>query len=408
MPVNFWEKVSNVTLELIFQHFTFDDIFDVCEVSKSWNNLIAGSETCMDKILINVGKDDSNELDLKSSFRKYKHLKLHRVSTGIIDYLTNGSFQTVNMLMGSLDSVQCTQLLQTISQDIREVEFYIENIDGDLMTPVSFPNLETVTFRWTTSRIFEPLFGNENKKLRNVTIELNKSGCNEAVASFLVKNICVENLSTRLCNEDYCQLFDEDFSVNNGLNLQTLSFYWRNINFVQPEIVENLKKFFISQSKCLKRFVFECTFDCKSLIELIVNETKTLEHLTFVDLDDVSLLESDKMDFNLLPNPAIKQIDVCVNWFISSDMFNDLIIASPNLEILYIFELSIATLEFLAKNTKKLRHLIYEEIDNDCESFYSDLITCDRDNQINKFINIHWDQDFEIDYPELHQKMQFV
>lgn len=310
--------------------------------------------------------------------------------------------------MGSLTDVQCLKLLQIISQDIREIEFYIENIEGELMTPIDFPNLKKVTFRWTTSRIFEPFFGSQNHNLNDVTIELNKSGCNEAVANFLIKNPSIKNLSIRLCNEDYCKIFNDHFSLNNGLSLETLSFYWRNINFVKPEIVESLKKFFISQSRSLKRIVFECTFDCKSVIELFVNEMKALEHLTFVDLDDVTLLESDKPSFNLQPNPAIKQIDVCVNWFISSDMFNDLVVASPNLKILYIFELSIITIEFLAKNTKNLRHLIYEEIDNDCENFYSELITTDRNNEINKLINICWDQDFEIDYPELHQKMQFV
>lgn len=138
---------------------------------------------------------------------------------------------------------------------------------------------------------------------------------------------------------------------------------------------------------------------------MIVNNMTALEHLTFVDLDDETLLTSEKHDFTLQPNLSIKQIDVCVNWFISDEMFEQLILAAPNLEILYLFELSTKIMKFLAKNTRSLLHLIYEEIDSDCEEAYEELIN--ENLNVNRRIKIHWDQDFEIEHPELHKNMQF-
>lgn len=138
---------------------------------------------------------------------------------------------------------------------------------------------------------------------------------------------------------------------------------------------------------------------------MIVNDMTALEHLTFVDLDDEALLTSEKQDFTLQPNLTIRQIDVCVNWFTSDEMFEQLILATPNLEVLYLFELSTRIMKFLAKNTRNLQHLIYEEIDSDCEEAYEELIN--EHPNANRKMQIHWDQDFEIEYPELHGKMQF-
>lgn len=138
---------------------------------------------------------------------------------------------------------------------------------------------------------------------------------------------------------------------------------------------------------------------------MIVNDMTALEHLTFVDLDDEALLTSEKQDFTLQPNLTIRQIDVCVNWFTSDEMFEQLILATPNLEVLYLFELSTRIMKFLAKNTRNLQHLIYEEIDSDCEEAYEELLS--EHPNANRKMQIHWDQDFEIEYPELHGNMQF-
>jgi hypothetical protein len=134
---------------------------------------------------------------------------------------------------------------------------------------------------------------------------------------------------------------------------------------------------------------------------------EALEHLTLVDLDDVTLLASDKKDFVLEVNSTIKQIDVCVTWFIADLMFTKLILATPNLEVLYLVDLSVNAMIFLAKNTKNLRHLIYEEVDSECEVLYNRMIEDDRDKNVNKNIKINWEQDFEIMYPKLHKNMQF-
>lgn len=400
---------SKVLNDLIFQHLEYDEVLQASEVSKSWYKLIGASEASMKKIQINVGKNSSNETDLESSTRQYINLKLHKVSADIIEYLSKHTWRHISMLIGSLTNAQCTQLLQLFAPAVIEFEFYIENIvssDEKVLEAIAFPYLETITFRWTCKKIFEPFFGTQNKNLKNVTIELSKDGQSNAVKAFLLHNSNITDLSIRLSNYDYNSMFSEDFAKCLQIRLETLSFYWRHTNYVEPDKILNLQKFFLSQSECLKRLVFESTFDCKSVLELIINKLKTLEHLTIVDLDDTSLLLSDKKSFDLKPNPSIKQIDICVNWFISSEMFEKIVLASPNLEVLYIFELSLETLQFLVRNAKNLRHLVYEEIDDDCD--YKSLISDLADDNLNRSIEVNWDQDFELLYPEIHQKMQFT
>jgi hypothetical protein len=100
---------------------------------------------------------------------------------------------------------------------------------------------------------------------------------------------------------------------------------------------------------------------------------------------------------------------VCVNWFVFDRAFEELVKATKNLEVLYIIELTLDTMKFLAENAKNLRHLIYEEIEEDCEEYYNNLILgSDGDDVVNSLIQISWEQDFEIDYPEIHSKLQFT
>lgn len=399
------------TRELIFQHFGFNDVVELSLVSRSWCSSIGRSKKCMEKVQINVGKDKTNEDGLRESKRNYTNLKLHSISESIIEYLVELKWVRLNLLIGSITDKDFLRLLNIFAPTIVEIELYLENViateNCENLPVLNFPCLETVTFRWTPTRVFEPFFGESNNKLKNVEIELKQSGAHEVVKTFLCRNKSIKNLSMRLCHEDLLEFFAEDFANKHELRLDILSFYWRNTLFVERKTIANLEKFFLTQKDCIEKLVFECTFNCKRVLELIVNEMKSLKHLTLVDLDPVLIQEG--VECNFKPNISIKQIDVCVNWFIAERMFDQLILAAPNLEVLYIFELTLDAMKFLAENMKSLKHLIYEEIEEDCEEYYNNLILgSDGDDTINSLIQISWEQDFEVDFPEIHQKMQFT
>lgn len=404
------EKEFDNTKELILQHCSFDDVIKISSVSASWHVSTGNSEKCMDKILVNIGKDKTNEADMKGSKRSYKNLKLHSLSENIIKYLVCHKWVRLNLLIGSITDKEFLRLLNIFAPTVKEIEFYLENVISpatrEVLPAIDFPCLEVLTFRWTPAKVFEPFFGGNNKSLKNVEIELKQSGAHENVKIFLCKNKSINNLSMRLCHEDLLEFFAEDFTSKHELKMEILSFYWRNTLFVERKVIANLEKFFLSQKDCVQRLVFEATFNCKRVLELIVNEMKALTHLTLVDLDPV--LTQEGSDYNFQKNLSIQQIDVCVNWFISDKMFDHLILSAPNLEVLYIFELTLDAMKFLAENMKKLRHLIYEEIEEECEEYYNNLILgSDGDDTVNSMIQISWEQDFEIDYPEIHEKMQF-
>jgi hypothetical protein len=403
-----WGNVlSDIKLgELVFQHFSFADVIKVSSVSKLSYSSTASSNKCMEKLQINVGKDDKNLDDLTTSQRNYRNLKLHSFSSRVIEYLVKHKWSRLNLLIGSITDKNFLQLLNIVAPTITEIEFYLENVITDEVLPVvNFPLLETIVIRWTDTRVLEPFFG-ENENLKNVVIELKQSGAQENVKKFLCKNKSIKNLSMRLCHEDLLDFFDEDFTDKHQLQMEILAFYWRNTLFVERRVIRNLEKFIVSQKDCLQRLVYEGTFNTKSVLELIVNEMKSLTHLTLVDVDPVLTQEGD---YNFQPNESIQQIDVCVNWFVFDRVFEELVKATTNLEVLYIIELTLDTMKFLAENAKNLRHLIYEEIEEDCEEYYNNLILgSDGDDVVNSLIQISWEQDFEIDYPEIHSKLQFT
>lgn len=261
---NFWTKTPLKVCEMMFQHLCFDDIMNVSTVSKQFYTLTGSSEVCMQKIQINVGKNDVNNENLTISTRRYRNLKLHSYSEAVVDFLKRHSWRKASFLIGSVSDTDCAKLLAIFAPAVVELEFYIENIFSlNTMQPIDFPELESVTFRWTSKTIFEPFAGTKNHKLKTAVIELSKSGCDEAVEGFLRQNKSITSLSIRLSKEDYDSLFTRDISIGLDLKLETLSFYWRHTSYVEPEIIENWKNFFLSQRHTLKRLVFECTFDCR-------------------------------------------------------------------------------------------------------------------------------------------------
>lgn len=397
--------------ELILQHCSFVDIIKISSVSTSWHLSTGSSEKCMEKILVNIGKDRENEADVKETKRCYKNLKLHNISESIIEFLGRHKWVRLNLLIGSITDKDFLRLLNIFAPTIKEIEFYLENIispdNHETLPVINFPCLETLTFRWTPAKVFEPFFSENNEKLKTVEIELKQSGTHENVKNFLSRNKFIKNLSMRLCHEDLLDFFAEDFSTQHELRLTTLNFYWRNTLFVERKVIANLEKFLLSQQDCMEKLVFEATFNCKRVLEVIVNEMKVLKHLTLVDLDPEGILQEGS-NYNFQPNLTIQQIDVCVNWFVSENICEQLILAAPNLEVLYVFELTLDTMKFLAENMRNLRHLVYEEIEEDCEEYYNNLILgSDGDDTINSLIQISWEKDFEIDYPEIHEKMQY-
>ena len=392
--------------ETIFKHLSFEDIIKASAVSKLWYSSTANSETCMEKIQINIGKDDKNESDLKASQRNYKNLKLHNFTSSIVEYLVKHNWARLNLLIGSINDKEFFRLLNIFAPSVTEIEFYLENVIAKEILPVvNFPHLETVVIRWTDMKIFEPFFG-ENENLKNVVIELKQAGTHENVKNFLCRNKTIKNLSMRLCHLDLMDFFAEDFSDQHQLQMETLGFYWKGTLFVERKLIKNLEKFFLTQKNCLQRLVYEGTFNTKSILELIINEMEALKHLTLVDLDPILTQEGE---YNFKPNFSIEHIDVCVNWFVFDKVFEELIKATKNLEVLYIIELTLDTIKFLAENAMNLRHLIYEEIEEDCEEYYNNLILGSEDDDVvNSLIQISWEQDFEIDYPEIHSKLQFT
>lgn len=261
---NFWSETPSKVCELIFQHLSYDDIMNVSTVSKQFYTLTGSSEVCMKQIQINVGKNDVNNENLTISTRKYQSLKLHSYSKGVFDFLTRHSWRKASFLIGSVSDTDCAKLLAIFAPAVVEFEFYIENIFSlNAMQPIDFPELESITFRWTSKTIFEPFAGTKNHKLKTVVIELSKSGCDALVEGLLRQNKSITSLSIRLSKEDYSSLFSRDISIGLDLKLETLSFYWRHTSYVEPEIIENWKNFFLSQKASLKRLVFECTFDCR-------------------------------------------------------------------------------------------------------------------------------------------------
>lgn len=355
----------DLVLELIYQHFVWNDIKNSSEVSNVYNESIGNSKTCMDKIKIDLNKSfpPSTREAIQQSSRKYRNVyaACHNQPR------TSGE---VFALMKKFESTIVH--LSAISINI------IDNLDGD---PLVMPHLKSLTVTDLSSNACD-LILSENHSIESITLRpINDPQFVPNILKFLNTQSSLQELV--LMRDQQFKFFVEfDGAVNFPFELKRLIVKRQSTRAVQElgKVISNFNSFIIHQ---------------KDFIETI-------------DIDFLPSFENLETIFNEMPNLKSLKIKTCLKnnselHLKKNSTITELSIGGLNLNMLKVFftstlklntlilkddKLTKDLLEFIVSNLMSLRKLIFMEIDNGCVLHYKEIMKTR--NDVNNQIDIVW------------------
>jgi hypothetical protein len=355
--------------ELVLQHFTGSEVLETASlVSPDWSEIVGESKTCMNKVkfLYQVWRHQfysSTEVFqcAVDSWRRYQHVV---VELGVND-----------------DSRQFWKFLESHCGSV--VSLKIENVQKHSQRDfeIKFPNLETFrAFAIDEKALITILKGTE--KLKDLFVFTGEVSVDQLVIDSLIS--CLETNKRLeelyLKNMNFLKIFEEELSVKFRLkSLKLLNTTTDNSVASNIEII--LLKFLTQQSSSLETFFFE--FSSEQVSEMAFGG---LPAVTSLGLLNVSTAILEK-------NLKIKNLEIpFTEDFPSIKKFID---ASPNVEALFVANVTNELIDYLAWNFMKLTYLNFKMIGVEVEEYYEALKNehsdVNQEIEIWDYENVDWD-----------------
>lgn len=326
------ESFANIPeiVDLIFQHFDFQDLMNVSTVNNFYHDFIFSSPKCIKKVKLLVLSD----VEMLQSTRYYQNVKFSRKleNQKVISFLLKSkSWESIDL------------------KGITSLKFLEE-----------FESLEELILR-------EPSSIKEEFKLAHLK-KLEIDDCHQDLVLAIVKDSKklvklsitnvkpMEKLLQNLADLDHLQL--EEFSLSE----------YSTYNFDQNK--SELLDFLKSQTKSLKKLVMDIWVGLP-VLKFILCMPK-LKHLELFELSKSSYVKWDGLDF-----PSSKSITYLNLENMSGDkhLLKFFLKACPNVERLSLFELNLNLMEVISTDGKNLKSLktcmiekgiVKDRLDEDC------------------------------------------
>ena len=372
------QRVPEELHYLIFSHLTVEEILNATKVTKHWNNMIGTSCECMKNIWINVGDRfrEPNKLELKiirNSRRKYENFKISEMENGlqILVYPPRSWLRAQIDIQSFITKEEYMNLLKIICSTIKELDIFDMDIESNSEDNeiLMIQNLCKIRFGFVTSVAIEPflLF---NSKLTTLTLDdisnvpsATKNAC-ETVIDLLKLNTNLIHLS--LTSDIFTKIFSSDNSSYFQFSLKSLIVEYSDNTKI---ILKNFETFLMSQNK-LEHLVL-CDWISVETIEFLFNVVSNIRHLT-IDYFDENTLRMKPI--TLTVNNNLKEMDFDGNG-LTLEFLKTFIIATPKLEMLYVFHLTIEIINYISKNILSLQTLKYCSIEIGCVECYNKIRT---------------------------------
>jgi len=324
--------------DLIYQHFTGEEVKKLSEVSKGWKYGIGISTAAMKKILFSYEPTMSmlfNWEDVEQFFqlsqRRYYNVKLFSV---YIPKRTRSHYEQF-------------QVVEKISGSVRFLEIGYFCSIGDV--GLQFPKLEKIGLEmsWSSSR---PILGGVTaSKLKRLDIELDDEDDLLQFQGFLMKCNKLEEFSLSDHRSEH-SIFGAGLTFPFKLKKFSMdTIKWNTL--WTPTALQKFEKFLKSQSSSLQVLKLHyCTYD---LLEI------ALKSLTL--LKDLNLYMTFKPRQLMAVNTSVESLNLRSN---SPALQSPIIPVLPNLQTLNIGWIHKNTIEVIASTLMNLRSVIY---------FYSDM-----------------------------------
>lgn len=364
---------------LVYQHFNFKEILqEISQVSKLWYDSAGRSNYCMKKI--------------KLSLKYGKH------SVGSMQEQTEeilGVMQNTNRLYQNI-SIDCRyitklssefwKLLEVLKSSVTELK--IKSIRLDDLTPLYFSKLKALKLMYVPSNIRDVLLSSTSS-LTQLKLEIDSplqwsklskpdQKSVECIKDCLQRNHLLQEFELHGPTQ-YHSFFDEDFSSIVRFQLTSLRIRSpKRLVFVTEKNESNFLNFLMTQSNCLKSiFIDVCRPD------VIKHIFSRMPGLNSIHLNTVMLNTGMVKELQLGLNERILVLKIP---YVRGDSeIIELLAVVPRLELLFIFELSEETMEYVARNMLNLKTLQYC-CGGDCINYYNRLK--DKCPEVNQNIEI--------------------
>lgn len=389
--------------DLIFQHFSVDEVLELSMVSKSWYKEIGRSSAAMKKVWLNVGDrfNEPKKVDLRAfraSERNYQNFKMSEIENGLqILLFPRRNWRRALIDIQSFTSFKdYTNLLKVFNETITELDIFDMDIgfEGGDVEALNFPQLKKLRIDFVTSVALKP-FLKFHPKLVKLNLEniIDLSGARDKNGQQLVTQLLkLQNRLThlKLHSDAFDKIFTHRESFDFKLTNLLLEYSGNYENEESQRLLNNLEAFLTDQKQI--RWITLCEWTCGKIIARIFDH-ESIERISFDYFDSESKrFETSKLVVNR--NNKIRQIDFdCETITLCS--VKPFLNAAPNVEILHFFHVSQEILKHCVLNLKHLKTLKYCSIFEDFSDYYSSLkkenvqaINCELEIVENKFSDV--------------------
>lgn len=344
--------LPNELHEFIFQHLSQNDVLNASEVSQLWYQETLDSKSCARTFKINIcdifelpGSEDLKQL--QNSLRMYSHIHIRW------DYL------------GS-DSNECWNLIKTQSQDIETLSIINLMLADGIETNLVIPKLKKLTISHQTNWIYNPTYAllNSNNNLTCLVLDVD---FDMRFCEFFEENQTLKEL--QLSSNLILSLLLMDALNDVKFKLTKLKIGRSVFSFMD----HNFNTFLLSQADSLEEIeIFGVPTE---IFNLIFNDFKVIRDLNVRRIYNFYYINAN-------PNETIRTF--------TSDLplegLAPIILAATNLEVLNVHILKLDMMEFIARNARCLRKLLYKARIGDVHRCYKNLKTLTTD--INRNIEL--------------------
>lgn len=358
--------------ETVFDYLGAYDLLKASCVSKAWYEYIALSHSCMEKITVNCGTNNSESNVIKKSIRKYTSYRNINYERGIeVDFLSTKSWKYVVLELQTFPTmIDYFIYLNFFAPTVEELIIsYVMEIDDNCFSgKLEFQKLKSLYLFDVSCLALLPLLMTQ-PNLHSIKIGIIKE-CEELSSSETLFHLL--NLNK---NSLKMLHFEEEFDYHLiGANYIASGFKIRKFIFDDiPTEHDFIHKFVNSQHETLTHLdIYRCPN--LSFISKIWNSLHELKCLTIGFADPFGAIHHETSLINQLnPNPKLDKFEI-YSKFVFLNTF-DLMKLMPNLKTLKVKQLTKFMVNFLKTQfcIKNLQ-IDYETADKGAEILLLSLI----------------------------------
>lgn len=424
--------LTDNSFELIFQHLSFNDILNLCQVSKSLNEIISNSPKCMRKVTLNLIKDDNNQVVeflhcFRQNKRKYQNVKvdchnshyitekymlvLKTIERSIVNLeVQNASFRwdeintrnfhdqwliltdlkklkvcSINDYTAEIFFISCTYLEQLHVENVRLSKYFNYCLRvNEKLKDLKILHPQGISYDYEFYG-----FTAYNFKLDYLDFNCKENQHEKSKHEFL-KRVIYPILTTQVKNLKRCRIKGIYFDAVN-IVLETLNhddFECKKLNYAVTSahvkfVINNLQFF------CIEMHEIHAEF-CNNLMVFIERQNSSLKEICISSniIDDGIACILFKNHLNVdhlsiggsldLVNGRNEKITKIITSATCLEELKNILKLSPCLKVLQIFELSKELLGFVTKELKDLEVIKFHF--KDVDSYNSDIklqqLTC--------------------------------